>query len=135
MPVSQITPKAGKNSLLYINGSQISGANAWSLELTHDIIEISAFGDDWTRILAGLRSWAGSVDAWHDHDAKILYTALVSDSVLPLLIYPDDTDITTYVAGNALFGGNTREGSMDGAITDGVEFTGDAAPTFTGWSA
>jgi hypothetical protein len=70
----------------------------------------------------------------HDHDAKILHTAVTSDVVLPLLIYPDDTDITTYISGNVLFASNEREGSMDGAITSVAEFTGDGAVAFTGWS-
>jgi predicted secreted protein len=134
MPIAAITPKHGKNSLVYINASEISGANAWSLEIEHDIAELSAFGDDWRRILAGLRSWGGSIDAWHDQASKVLHTAVTADTVLPILIYPDDTDITTYISGNALFASNEREGSMDGAITSATEFTGDGVVTFPGWS-
>jgi len=82
-----------------------------------------------------MRSWGGSIDAWHDQDTKVLHTAVTGDTKLPILIYPDESDATTYVSGNALFGSNTREGSMDGAITDSAEYIGDGTPTFTGWTS
>jgi hypothetical protein len=70
MPIAGIAPRAGKNSLVYINASEIEGGNAWSLEIEHDVIELTAFGDDWRKIIAGMRSWGGSIDAWHDQEAR-----------------------------------------------------------------
>lgn len=125
--------KHGRNSLVYINGSEVIGGNAWSIEIEHETAEYSVFGDTWKSNLSGLLGWSGSVEAWHDHDAQILQTAGTYDGTLPLLIYPDRTDITTYYSGSAIFG-MSSEATMSDAISQTAEFTGHSTLTVTGFS-
>jgi hypothetical protein len=129
-----IVAKHGKNSLIYINGSEVIGANAWSLSVDHEAAEYAVFGDDWKSNLSGLLGWSGSVTAWSDHDAKILQTAAVYDGTLPLLVYDDRTDNTTYYSGNAIFGFSSDAG-MAAVVGQSASFTGSGELSVTGFSA
>jgi len=129
-----ITAKHGKNSLVYINGSEVIGANAWSLSISHDSAEWATFGDTWKHNLSGLLGWSGSITAFSDHDASILQTAAVYDGTLPLLIYQDRTDNSTFYSGDAIFDLGSDAG-MAAVIGQTTSFTGDSTLTATGWSA
>jgi len=130
-----ITAKHGKNSLVYINGSQLTGANSWSLEIQHEFAEYAGFGDTWKSILSGLQSWSGGFEAYSDHDAQILQTAVLYDGTLPILIYDDQSDGSTYYSGSAGFSSFGAEGAMDAVQTQSAEFTGDGALAVNGFSA
>ena len=127
------TVKAGKNGLIYVSGTEIPGANAWSISIESDAIEYSKFGDTWKGNLVGLKGWSGSIGALHDHAAKVLQDAAAAAVVVALLIYPDRTSGSTYYSGNAIFSFSS-EASMDAAIGQTADFTGDGTLTPTGFS-
>lgn len=128
------TPLAGRNGLIYISGTsnEIDGANAWSLNIEHDGIPYSKFGDTWEGTFSGIKRWSGSIGGLKDTAGKLLTNAAVADAVVALLIYPDNTDISTFFSGNAVFSFSAEAG-MDSPITGGVDFTGDSTLTITGW--
>jgi len=127
------TPKAGKNGLIYVSGTEIPGANAWSIAIESAAIEYSKFGDTWKNNLVGLKGWSGSIGALHDQAAKVLQNAASAAVVVALLIYPDRTSGATYYSGNAIFSFSSEAG-MDAAVGRTTDFTGDGALTITGFS-
>lgn len=129
-----ITQVHGKRALVYINASEVTPGNAWSLEVEHEVAEYSGWGDLWKNNEAGLLAWSGNISAWHDQDGQILQTAAVNDGQLPLLIYPLRTDATTYYSGSASFSFGS-ESSMDAVVGQSSDFTGDGALAITGFAA
>ena len=127
------TPLAGKNGLIYVSGTELPGANAWSISIESDAVEYSKFGDTWKSNFVGLKGWSGSVGALHDNAGTILQNAAAATIVVALLIYPDRTDGTAYYSGNAIFSFSS-EASMDGAIGQSADFTGTGTLSATGFS-
>ena len=127
------TAQAGKNGLIYVSGTEIPGANAWSISIESDTIEYAKFGDTWKNNFAGLKGWSGSIGALHDQAAQVLQTAAAAVVVVALLIYPDRTDGSTYYSGNAIFSFSSDAG-MDSPVGQSADFTGDGALTPTGFS-
>lgn len=127
------TAKNGKNGLIYVSGTELPGANAWSFNIESESIEYAKFGDTWKSLFSGLKGWGGSVGALHDQAAKILQDAAAYDGTVALLIYPDRTDGATYYGGNAVFSFSS-EGGMDAAVGQSSDFTGTGTPSMTGFS-
>ena len=127
------TAKAGKNGLIYVSGTEIFGANAWSINVEHESIAYTKFGDEWQSVFSGIKSWAGSVSALHDQDSKVLETAAAYDGTCALLIYPDRLDQGTYYSGNAIFAFGSEAG-MTAAVGQTASYTGSGTLTLTGFS-
>ena len=128
-----MAPKNGRNSLLYVSGSQLIYGNAWSLAIEHAAVQYASHGDEWQNTMSGLKGWSGSLTSWHDHAATILYTAAAYDGLVALLIYPDRADGSAYYSGNAVFGFGS-EASMDAAVGRSADFTGDGTLAATGFA-
>lgn len=115
------TPKHGKNGLIYVSGTELPGANAWTVNIEADKADIPIFGDTGARKLKGLHNDGGSITAWHDQAAKILQNAAQADSHVSFVIYPDRNTLDDYYSGNAMFN-YSSEGSMDAGISQSVDF-------------
>jgi hypothetical protein len=126
-------PLHGKNGLIYISGTEITGANAWSLNITQDSIETPQFGDTWKKRVVGHSDWSGSVTAWMHTDSKIITNAATAGVSVALLIYPVRTDLTDYFSGSAIFGASMAGGSGAAIGRDG-DFVGNDTLTITGFS-
>ena len=72
---ASITEVSGKDSLIYVSGTEIFGANEWTLALDHSTITYSCFGDDYNGTFSGTYGWSGTLTAIHDNDAEVLHTA------------------------------------------------------------
>lgn len=129
------TPKHGKNGLLYVSGTELPGANAWSVNIQSDKADIPIFGDTGARKVKGLHNDGGSISAWHDQAAKILQNAAQADEAVSFAIYPDRNTLDDYYSGNAFFNFSS-EGSMDAGVGQSVDFEcGDGvAMTVTGFA-
>ena len=96
-------PIHGITGLIYVSGTELKGANAWSIDSTVDAAEAPEFGDTWKKHVAGLLTWSGSLSAWEQTDQKILFTAATSGASVALLIYPVRGTLGDYYSGNAIF--------------------------------
>lgn len=123
----------GKNGLIYVSGTQLTYANAWSIKIDTDSVEVPVFGDSWKSRLPGLNDWSGNVAGFHDQDGKTLQTAATAGVAVALLIYPKRTDLSTYYSGSAIFSFGS-EGGMDAAVGASADFVGDGALTLTGFA-
>jgi hypothetical protein len=125
--------KHGINAAVFISGTQLDGANAWSLTIDQQSAEYVKFGDSWVNRVTGARDWSGNVSAVHDQDAKQLQDACTAGETVGIVIYPDGSDDTTYYSGEAIFSFGSEAGT-DAAITQSSDFVGDGALDIEGFS-
>ena len=52
-------PKSGHDALIYISAGEIDGANAWTLDVPSDTVEVVKFGDDWVATYKTFNRWSG----------------------------------------------------------------------------
>lgn len=126
-------PLHGRDGLIYVSGTEITGANAWSLNITQDSIETPQFGDTWKKRVVGHADWSGNITAWLHTDSKVITTAATAQASVALLIYPNRDDLTDYFSGNAIFGASMAGGSGAAIGRDG-DFVGDDTLTINGFS-
>ncbi len=123
----------GANGLIYVGGTVIPYANAWSIAIASESAQAASHGDTWQSVYPGLKSWSGSITAWNDMGAKVLQNVALAAQSYALLIYPARGTLTTYYSGNALFSFSS-EASMAAVIGQAASFVGDGAPAATGFT-
>lgn len=126
-------PIHGINGLIYVSGTELAGANAWSIDSSIDAAEAPEFGDTWKKHVAGLLTWSGSLSAWEQEDDQLLFQAATAGTSVALLIYPSRNDLTNYYSGNAIFAASSA-GDSASPVSKNATFTGDGALTVTGFS-
>ena len=123
----------GKNGLIYVSGTEIQYANAWSLAVDHESAAGNYFGAGWTERKAGVLDWSGTVAAFHNQDAKVLYNAAVHDGSVAILVYPKRSELASYWSGDAIFS-FAGEGGVGGLVGQSVSFVAAASLTITGFT-
>jgi hypothetical protein len=119
--------------MIYVSGSEIAAANAWSINIDTDSVEIPQFADTYKKRVTGMADWSGSVSAWDDRTVKTLHNAATAQASVALLIYPVRTDLTDYYSGNAIFSLGS-EGDTGSAVGITADFVGNDTLAITGWS-
>jgi hypothetical protein len=113
-------------SVAYITGgtAAVGSIKEWSLSLTHNPVETSAFSDEWQTFIASLRgatgSFAGNGDV-NDATHTSLRNAMMGGSAVALRFYngPD----WFWEAGTAYLTGNERSISNEGKLELSYDFT------------
>ncbi len=126
-------PLKGKDALVYVSAAEISGGNAWAIDLSTDSFETPEFGDTWKKRVAGQTGWSGSITAWLHNDSKTLTDAAAAGVAVALLIYPVRSDQSDYFSGNAIFG-SSLGGGVGGGITRSGDFVGTDTLLIAGFS-
>jgi hypothetical protein len=113
---------AGRRGQLYVGlassaavASPVTFLNKWSIEFTTPDINVTAFGDTNQVYVAGLPDAAGDFGGWYDTATAQLYTAAQDGLARNMYLYPDNSVITTYWFGTALFDFKL-DSSVDGAV-------------------
>ena len=125
----------GVRALIYLDGTELTSANAYSIEAARDTAEASAFGETWKIQKGGLLGGSGSIDAWLEHDQKLLFTASTKASYASatLMIYPNRADIIDVISCSAYFG-TSFSGDVGSVQKAPGTFTVDGAITVTGFA-
>lgn len=126
-------PIHGFNGLIYIGGTELTGANAWNVAITKESAEAPQFGDAWKKRTMGQNDWSGSISAWEQEDEQIIATAATATTVTALLIYPSRSDLTNYYSGDAIFGMNS-DGSTGSTVAKNGDFVGHDTLTIAGFA-
>jgi len=126
--------KHGIKGLIYVSGSELNEANAWTIAFDNESVEIVYFGSSWKERLVGVSDWSGSLKSWGETDDNVLYNAVNARASVALLIYPDRADNTTFYSGSAVFSGD-ESGDVGSAYSRGWTFAGDGTLDATGWTA
>ncbi len=107
----------------------IVGMSEWNLDIGHDPVETTAFGDEWKQFIKSLREWSGSFSGNMETDASAttLRNAQLGGSVVYLRLY---TGTATYYSGSAYLSGQSPTISVDGKGEDGWDFQGTGTLTY-----
>ena len=136
MAVANITAMNGKNGLIYISAiasGQLYGANAWSVDLSHDNTEYAVMDDGWKSNFSGLKGYSVTLGAVADQATKQLYTAAAYDGLVSWWVYPQSNDITTFYSGSAVFGMSANS-EMGSAVMRSATGVGSGTLSATGFS-
>jgi len=126
-------PKHGKNGLIYISGAELKGANAWTIDISTDSVELPLFSDTWKKREAGLSGFSGTITVWQLSDSKQLATAAAAGTTVALIVYPDRDAQANHYSGNAIFGFGAS-GGIDSGIGETASFEGDDTLYVAGFS-
>ena len=83
--------------------AKLATASGWSVGETGSECEVLRLEDTCITRKRGAIDSAGSITGYHDQEAKVLQEAAQSQTAIPLLIYPDCGDPTTYYTVDAFF--------------------------------
>jgi hypothetical protein len=98
---------AGRNGVVYMSTSASGTASTvlklteWSLDMTTDKIDVTAFGDTNKTYVQGLKDLAGSFSGFFDDTESKPFQAADSSDGCKLYLYPSSTAPTKYWYGLA----------------------------------
>lgn len=120
-------------SVAYVSGGTtvVSGVSEWSLDVSQDTPETTAFGDQWRTFVAGIREWTGSMGMHGDPTAAsqgfIRNLQTGGSTAITFRFYAG----TNYYEGSAMVSGHSPEVSYDGIFEDSFDLQGSGALSFT----
>lgn len=119
----------GRRGLVYMSTSgtgaaaSISSLTSWSLDMSRDTVEVTAFGDTNKTYVSGLKDIKGSFEGFWDDTSDTVYDGSDSSDGVKLYLYPSADAITKYWYGPAW---------LDMSVETGV---GDAVKISANFSA
>jgi predicted secreted protein len=123
---------AGKGGKLGLGAAVVLNISSWSLELGTDTLDVTAFGDDWKKFIAGLKEWSASAEGFFSvhTDAtgqKALQDAFLAGTEVAIKLNVNNTN---YYSGNAYISGLSVEDPVDDTVSISFEFQGTGALTY-----
>lgn len=110
-----------------VGTNTIGEISEWSLDVNADIVDTSAFGDEWKKKTATQKDWSGSCNGRLDpSDAG--QNALTIGSDVTLELYVNDSN---YYSGNAVVESISYGAAVADVITVTFNFTGNGLLSFT----
>ena len=112
----------GRNGVVYCNLASggtpepIAFLNSWSIKMSTDTDEVTAFGDTNKTYVAGLPDMSGDFAGFYDDASVQTYTAAVDGITRKLYLYPSTLKTTQYFYGNAIVD-FSADGKVSGAVT------------------
>ena len=97
----------------------LTGAAAWSLDMSTDRIDVTAFNDTNKQFVAGLENIGGTISGFWDDTIDTMYDGMNSSDGVKLYLYPSTTVATEYFYGPAWV-----DLSIDTGVSDAVKFSG-----------
>lgn len=123
---------AGKGGKLGLGAAVVLDISSWSLELGTDTLDVTAFGDDWKKFIAGLKEWSASAEGFFSvhTDAtgqKALQDAFLAGTEVAIKLNVNNTN---YYSGNVYISGLSVEDPVDDTVSISFEFQGTGALTY-----
>lgn len=124
---------AGKGGKINVGANTVSDIPSWSIDLGADMLDATVLGDDWKKVLPGLKEWSASVDGnWNvasdANGQKAIQDAYLNASPLALKFYVNSTN---YYSGSGYVTGLSIEDPVDGEVSFGIEIQGNGALSYT----
>lgn len=107
----------------------VADLNAWTLDMSKDRVEVTAFGDTNKQRVAGLPDYSGTLGGWwNSASSPAFFDAVLGDIAVMLHLIPDNVEPTNYFSGLA-----NLDGSVNVSATGAVSIAGkwDAAGNWT----
>ncbi len=99
----------------------------WSLDVNADIVDTSAFGDEWKKKTATQKDWSGSCSG-RLYPADAGQTALTIGADVTMRFYVDSSH---YYSGAGIVESISRSASVGGVIEVTFNFTGNGELSYT----
>ena len=102
--------------------------NSWSINVTTEKADVTAFGDSNKVYVAGLPDASGDFAGFYDDSTVQTYTAAVDGLPRKMYLYPSNSDTTKYFFGTIL-----PDMSINASVTGSVDISAswNAASTIT----
>lgn len=120
----------GKNGAIYINGGKPGGGfgtgtkvavkTEWTLNLSRDFVDATAFGDRNKVYLVGLKDISGSYNGFLDMSGDVGVNAADLDAV-PIYLYADDRDTFEFLVA---YGPGFLDASITASNADALRSSG-----------
>jgi len=127
-----------KDAVVYISTSgsteaiQLVGCSEWTLDMSTDTVETTAFGDTTKTYVQGLPDVSGTLACfWRDDETK-LFAASSSTTPCKVYLYFSKNATTRYAYGTAWFS-VSMSSPVAGAVTLSANFTGASSWTVRYW--
>ena len=122
----------GKSGAVYISttgtgtASSVTFQTAWTLDLSTDLVETTAFGDSNKTYVQGLRNIQGTLSGfWNDAESK-LFTGSTSADGVKIYLYPSANAPSKYAYGPAWLSVTMETGVAD-AVQVNTSFSANGA--------
>lgn len=109
----------GKSGLVYVSttgtgtATSVIRQTAWTLDLSTDLVETTAFGDTNKTYVQGLRNIQGTLSGFWDDTESKLFTGSTSADGVKVYLYPSSTALAKYAYGPAWLSVTMETGVAD----------------------
>ena len=110
-----------------VGTNTVGEISEWTLDVSADIIDKSAFGDEWKKKVATQKDWTGSITGRLD-TSNTGQSALTIGAEITANFY---TDATHYYSGAAVVESISRSAAVADLVTVTFNFTGNGALSYT----
>jgi hypothetical protein len=115
---------AGRKGVVYMSSSgsgtasSVVGMSKWSIDMSTDKIEVTAFGDTNKTYVQALRDLQGAFEGLYDDTETKIFAGAQSSDGVKLYLYPSSDAATKYAYGTAWL-----DASMDVDISGAVKIS------------
>ena len=109
------------------SGTTIGEMSEWSLDVSADIVDTSAFGDEWKKKTATQKDWSGSCSGRLD-TSNAGQSALTIGADVDMEFYVDSTH---YYSGAGVVESISRSAVVNGVLEVTFNFTGNGELSYT----
>lgn len=123
-----------KDAVVYIapdgtsEASELLGCSEWTLDMSTDTVETTAFGDTTKTYVQGLPDLSGTLSVFWRDDENKLFSAQASTSPVKVYLYFSRNASGRYAYGKAWFSVSMSSGVSD-AVTMSANFVGGSSWT------
>jgi predicted secreted protein len=121
---------AGKDGSLVIGSDTMTEVQSWSLDVSTDMLEDTALGDEWKTNVAGLSEWSGSAEvSWLMSDTAqvAVQNAFLNKTTVTGKFY---TNASNYYTGTAYIESMSISDPVGDLVTATLNFKGSGALTY-----
>ena len=124
---------AGKGGKVVNDTNDVANISSWDLDVSVDMQDTTALGDDWKENISGLAEWSasaeGSWDIESDTNGQTAFqTSFLAGTSVTLKLY---VNAANYYSGSAYISSMSVSTPVDGKVDVSYEFTGDGELSYT----
>lgn len=118
----------GKDGAVYVGSNAVLEVEDWSIDVTANVVNDTAMGDDWETNKATTKSWTASISVMWDSGDTNGQEALDEAGEVTFKVYPTgNTSGNTEYSGTAIVTGISRNGSKGDLVKASISLTGTGA--------
>lgn len=109
------------NNFTYSTLIEVGDFRSWAVNGTQDIVDITAFQDEWHKKVSTFKAWSGTLE--HLYVSSYLWNTFVASTTFYVKLYVDMND-SHYWVGDAWFSAKGMSVPFNGVITEAVTLEG-----------